>query len=180
MSHLSPPLVMTVRRGPDAERRLFRAYHDGGDPRARDALTTRFMPLARSVARRYRGSTVPLEDLEQIAYMTLVRAIDRFDHRRGTAFSSYVVPCISGELKRHYRDHGWSVRVPRELQELALRVESATSSRSRPAVRPPPLRSLSHWARASSGCWRHARRSGPCTPTRSTGPSAGPTAMTAR
>ena len=128
---------MAVRRGPDAERRLFRAYHDAGDPRARDALTTRFMPLARSVARRYRGSTVPLEDLEQIAYMTLVRAIDRFDHRRGTAFSSYVVPCISGELKRHYRDHGWSVRVPRELQELALRVESVRDELEVTTGRPP-------------------------------------------
>lgn len=96
MPHPSPPPVVAARRGPEAERRLFRAYHDAGDPRARDALTTRFMPLARSVARRYRGSTVPLEDLEQIAYLTLVRAIDRFDHRRGTAFSSYAVPCISG------------------------------------------------------------------------------------
>ena len=60
MPHLSPPPVLLVRRGPEAERRLFHAYHDAGDPRARDALTARFMPLARSVARRYRGSTVPL------------------------------------------------------------------------------------------------------------------------
>ena len=123
---LCPPLVITSagRVGLDAERRLFRAFHDGGDVRARDALIDRFMPLARSVARRYRGATVPLEDLEQIAYLSLVRAIDRFDHARGVAFSSYGVPCMTGDLKRHYRDHGWSVRVPRELQELALRVES--------------------------------------------------------
>ena len=164
---LCPPLVITSagRLGLDAERLLFRAFHDGGDVRARDALIDRFMPLARSVARRYRGATVPLEDLEQIAYLSLVRAIDRFDHARGVAFSSYGVPCMTGDLKRHYRDHGWSVRVPRELQEPALRVESVREEPSpRRAVCRPPPPSRSRWRRARSGCSRRARRSARCTP----------------
>ena len=136
---LCPPLAVTGagRLGLDAERRLFRGYRDAGDTRARDALIDRFMPLARSVARRYRGATVPLEDLEQVAYMSLVRAIDRFDHQRGVAFSSYAVPCMTGDLKRHYRDHGWSVRMPRELQELALRVESVRDELETTTGRPP-------------------------------------------
>lgn len=136
---LCPPLAVTGagRLGLDAERRLFRGYRDAGDARARDALIDRFMPLARTVARRYRGATVPLEDLEQIAYMSLVRAIDRFDHQRGVAFSSYAVPCMTGDLKRHYRDHGWSVRMPRELQELALRVESVRNELETTTGRPP-------------------------------------------
>lgn len=141
---LCPPLVITSsgRLGLDAERRLFRALRDGGDMRARDALIDRFMPLARSVARRYRGATVPLEDLEQIAYVSLVRAIDRFDSTRGVAFSSYAVPCMTGDLKRHYRDHGWSVRVPRELQELALRVESVRDELESATGRPPTTRAV--------------------------------------
>jgi RNA polymerase sigma-B factor len=81
------------------------------------------MPLAESLARRYRRSSEPREDLEQVACLALVKAVDAFDVDRGTAFSSYAVPCISGAIKRYFRDHGWAVRVPRELQELALRIQ---------------------------------------------------------
>ena len=105
------------------EQRLLRRYHSTGDRRHRDAAIERFLPLARSLARRYRGSSVPLDDLEQVASLALVKAVDGFDPTRGTAFSSYAVPCIAGAIKRHFRDSGWSVRVPRDLQELALRVE---------------------------------------------------------
>ena len=83
----------------------------------------RFLPLARSLARRYSGGSEPLEDLEQVACLALVRAVDGFDPTRGTAFTTYAVPSIAGAIKRHFRDNGWSVRVPRDLQELALRVE---------------------------------------------------------
>jgi RNA polymerase sigma-B factor len=107
----------------EEELRLLRAYHSTGDVRARDAAVERFLPLARSLARRYRGGTEPLEDLEQVACLALVRAVDGFDPTRGTAFTSYAVPSIAGAIKRHFRDNGWSVRVPRDLQELALRVE---------------------------------------------------------
>jgi RNA polymerase sigma-B factor len=112
---------MSERR--EAELRLLRAYHETRDPRAREAAVERFMPLARSLARRYRGGSEPLEDLEQVACLALVRAVDGFDPTRGTAFTSYAVPSIAGAIKRHFRDNGWSVRVPRDLQELALRVE---------------------------------------------------------
>ncbi len=112
---------MPARR--EEELRLLRAYHSTGDPRAREAAVERFLPLARSLARRYSGGSEPLEDLEQVACLALVRAVDGFDPARGTAFTSYAVPSIAGAIKRHFRDKGWSVRVPRDLQELALRVE---------------------------------------------------------
>ena len=81
------------------------------------------MPLARKLARRYRPSSEQSEDIEQVACLALVKAVDAFDVARGTAFSSYAVPCISGAIKRYFRDHAWSVRVPRDLQELALRIQ---------------------------------------------------------
>ena len=106
-----------------SEKRLFLEYQRTGNRRDRDALIERFMPLARSLARRYRRGGEPLEDLEQVASLALLRAVEGFDPSRGLAFSSYAVPSISGALKRHYRDCGWSVRMPRDLQELALRIE---------------------------------------------------------
>ena len=101
------------------DRRLLLQYHEGGDATARDALVQRFLPLARQLARRYQRGGEPLDDLVQVASLGLLKAIDRFDPRRETAFSSFAVPTILGELKRHFRDKGWSVRVPRDLQELA-------------------------------------------------------------
>ena len=86
----------------------------------------RFLPLARQLARRYAKSNEPLEDLEQVASLGLLKAIDRFDPTRATAFSSFAVPTILGELRRHFRDKGWALRVPRDLQELAVRVERVT------------------------------------------------------
>ena len=83
----------------------------------------RFLPLARQLARRYQRGGELLDDLNQVASLGLLKAIDRFDPERETAFSSFAVPTILGELKRHFRDKGWSVRVPRDLQELAVRLE---------------------------------------------------------
>ena len=109
------------RRARD-DARLFERYQRTGDPAARAELTERFLPLARSLARRYeRGE--PLDDLTQVASLGLLKAIDRFDPQRLVAFSSFAVPTIVGELKRYFRDYGWSVRVPRGLQELALRAQ---------------------------------------------------------
>jgi len=108
------------------ERRLFARYLERDDRAARDALVERFLPLATQLARRYHRGNEPLDDLVQVASVGLLKAIDRFDPARGTAFSSFAVPTIAGELKRHYRDKGWAVRVPRDLQELALRVDRAT------------------------------------------------------
>ena len=107
------------------EQRLFREYHRTRSPRDREAVIERFLPLARSLARRHRRGGEPLEDLEQVAFLALVKAVDGFDPARGYAFTSFAVPSISGAIKRHFRDNGWSVRVPRDLQELAMCVERA-------------------------------------------------------
>ena len=127
---------MLTRR--QAEQRLFLEYRRTGQHRDRDALVERFLPLARSLARRYRRGAEPLEDLEQVASLALVRAVEGFDPSRDVAFSSYAVPSITGALKRHYRDCGWSVRVPRELQELAMRIqrfnEAAATTGASPTV----------------------------------------------
>ena len=101
---------------------LMTEYRATRDPRARDAIVTRYLPLARSLARRFRTGAEPLEDLEQVAALALVKAVDAYDPDRGTAFSSYAVPCIAGAIKRYFRDCGWAVRVPRALQERAMRV----------------------------------------------------------
>jgi RNA polymerase sigma-B factor len=119
------------------EHRLFLAYHRTRDPRARDVLVERYLPLARSLARRYRRSSEPLEDLEQVACLALVKAVDGFDPTRDTAFSSYAVPSIAGAIKRHFRDFGWSLRMPRDLQELALRVEKVSEELSSPTGAAP-------------------------------------------
>ena len=100
-----------------------------GDSAAREELVKRYMPLARHLARRYPRFSEPAEDLEQVACLALVKAVDGFDPSRGTGFSSYAVPCISGAIKRHFRDHGWAVRVPRELQLLALRIKRLDEER---------------------------------------------------
>ena len=119
------------------DRRLLERYHRDGDPVAREALVQRFLPLARQLARRYQRGSEPLDDLVQVASLGLLKAIDRFEPDRETAFSSFAVPTIVGELKRHFRDKGWSVRVPRDLQELAVRVERVADELARGLGRAP-------------------------------------------
>jgi RNA polymerase sigma-B factor len=130
-------------RAREEERALFARYLDTRERADRDVLFDRFVPLARQLARRYQRSTEPFDDLFQVACLALVKAIDRFDLSRGTAFSSYAVPTIAGELKRHYRDRAWSVRVPRDLQDLALTVERAVSELSLDLHRQPTQRARS-------------------------------------
>jgi RNA polymerase sigma-B factor len=107
------------------ERELLERYYRGRDQTVREELVQRFMPLARRLAARYRGDRELLDDLVQVASLGLVKALDRFDPDRGVAFSSYAVPTILGELKRHFRDRGWSVRVPRDLQKRIARMDRA-------------------------------------------------------
>jgi RNA polymerase sigma-B factor len=121
--------------------RLF-ARRDAGDPRARTELIERFLPLARSLARRYERAGEPLEDLVQVASLGLVKAIDGYDGARGVAFSSYAVPTIVGELKRYFRDRTWAVRPPRDLQELTLRVDRAAEDLSAHLDRAPTVAQL--------------------------------------
>jgi RNA polymerase sigma-B factor len=96
-----------------------------GDTRARDELIERYLPLARSVALRYRRTVEPTDDLFQVACVGLVKAVDRWDPDRGYAFSSFAVPTIRGELRRHFRDLTWDVRPPRRLQELCVSIDAA-------------------------------------------------------
>jgi RNA polymerase sigma-B factor len=117
--------------------RLLRAYHEDGDQRARDELCQRFMPLARQLARRYQRGNEPLDDLVQVASLGLIKAIDRYSLDRGTAFSSYAVPTILGELKRYFRDVGWAVHVPRGMQERIMQVNSNVEVLSRKLGRSP-------------------------------------------
>jgi RNA polymerase sigma-B factor len=122
-----------------ADRRLFRRFIDERDPVDRDAIVERFMPLARQIAARYQRSGEPFDDVYQVACFGLVKAVDRFDPERGVAFSSYAVPTITGEIKRHFRDRGWALRVPRDLQELALRVERVVTELTRQLGRQPSV-----------------------------------------
>src|SRR3954452_23804814 len=121
------------------DRELFLRHRRNGDPSAREALVQRFMPLARQLARRYQRAEEPLEDLVQAASLGLIKAIDRFDPTRDIAFSSYAVPTILGELKRHFRDRTWAVRVPRDLQELSLKVDRAVSELARESHKSPSV-----------------------------------------
>ena len=101
---------------------LLRRYHEDGDLAAREQLIEQYMSLVRSLARRYSYRGEQLEDLVQIGAIGLIKAIDRFDLERGVELTTYATPNIIGEIKRHFRDKGWAVRVPRGLQELNVQL----------------------------------------------------------
>ena len=121
------------------DRALLLRYRATGDVAARDQLIAQYMPLAIRLAQRYRPVNETPDDLMQVAALGLVKTIDRFDPDRDASLSSYAVPTILGELKRHFRDKGWAVRVPRDLQELALRVMRADDALSRRLGRSPTV-----------------------------------------
>ena len=106
----------------DGDKALLRRYHEQGDLAAREQLIEQYMSLVRSLARRYSYRGEQLEDLVQIGAIGLIKAIDRFDVNRGVELTTYATPNIIGEIKRHFRDRGWSVRVPRGLQELNIQL----------------------------------------------------------
>ncbi len=113
-----------------------------GDLQARARLIESHMPLARSLAVQYRHAREPLEDLCQVANLGLVKAVDRFDPERGIAFTSYAVPTILGELKRHFRDRTWTIHVSRSVQESIARVEKATEALRQQLGRYPSVREV--------------------------------------
>jgi RNA polymerase sigma-B factor len=122
--------VTTSGEETPAERRrrdheLLLRYHRDRDLAAREELVLRFMPLARQLAARYRGAGETQEDLVQVACLGLLKAVDRYEPDRGSPFTKYAVPTMLGELKRHFRDKGWAVHVPRATQELVLKVSDA-------------------------------------------------------
>jgi RNA polymerase sigma-B factor len=128
-----------VEGGADEIRQLLRRWHEDGDRAAREELAERMLPLARSLARRYIGKGEPLDDLEQVASLGLLKAIDRFDVTRDVRFATFAVPTIAGELKRHFRDRGWMLRVPRDIQELSARVVRAREALTRELGRSPSV-----------------------------------------
>ena len=128
---------------------LFSRMRADGDPLSRDMLVERYLPLARRLARRYAHTDEPIEDLVQVASIGLLKAVDRFDCSREVMFSSYAVPTILGELKRHFRDRTWSVRVPRDLQELALRVDQTVLRMSLGQRRAPSVGEIARVVEAS-------------------------------
>ena len=121
------------------ERALFARLAEDGDPRAREVLVQRFLPLARSLALRYQRSHEPFDDLLQVASLGLLKAIDGLDAQREIAFASYAVPTILGEIKRYFRDRTWAVRVPGQLQELVLRVDRTVRDLSDELRRQPTV-----------------------------------------
>jgi RNA polymerase sigma-B factor len=112
------------------------------DPEARDAIALRFQPLVEYLARRFAGRGEPQEDLIQVANVGLINAIDRFDVERGVQFSTYAAATIIGELKRHFRDKGWAIRVPRQLQETTLRLNRALPAITQELGRSPTIGEL--------------------------------------
>ena len=149
---LAPPQLSQTttpeRRGRAAGREIERAllirYHRAGDLAAREELVKRCLPLARGLAGRYTYTDEPFDDLLQVASVGLIKAIDRFDPDRGAKFSSYAAPTILGELKRHFRDKGWALRVPRDLQEMTLKVGRETEALSKQLGRSPKPREVAH------------------------------------
>jgi RNA polymerase sigma-B factor len=128
----------------ETERLLLVRYHVEGDLAAREELVERFLPLARDLALRYAYTDEPYDDLLQVASLGLIKAIDRFEPGRGTKFTSYAAPTILGELKRHFRDKGWSLHVPRDLQERTLAVTRESEALSKQLGRSPKVREVAH------------------------------------
>lgn len=125
------------------ERTLLERWHRDGDRAARAELVEQMLPFVRHIARGYVGRGEPFDDLVQVGCVGLVKAIDRFDLDRGLRLSTFAAPNISGEIKRHFRDHGWSIRPPRDLQELYVKVSAMTNQLSLTIGRAPTVAELS-------------------------------------
>jgi RNA polymerase sigma-B factor len=146
------PARQRHRRGPncdrvklqEAERGLLIRYHADGDLHAREELVERFVLFACELAFCYRYTNEPFEDLLQVACLGLIKAVDRYEPERGTKFTSYAAPTILGELKRHFRDKGWALRVPRGLQERAMAVNRETETLSKNLGRSPTVREVAN------------------------------------
>lgn len=136
----TPPEV-----NPEYRRQLLAEYRRTGSRRVRDELVSTYIPLARSIAAKFQGRGVPLEDLHQVACIGLILAIDRFDNDQGAAFETYVWPTIVGEIKRYFRDCAWHVKVPRRRQRLAAEIRQAEESLSRHSGRCPTVEEIARF-----------------------------------
>ena len=135
------PLGGRADRVPE-EQELLRRYHEEGDLAARQALVEQMLPLVRTLARRYVNRGEPLEDLIQVGCVGLIKAVDRFDVTRELRFSTFAVPTILGEIKRHFRDRAWSVRVSRGIQERNARIGREVDRLSSRLGRSPTVEEL--------------------------------------
>jgi RNA polymerase sigma-B factor len=124
------------------EQDLLRRYHERGDTRARDQLAEEMLPLARALAARYANRGEPLDDLVQVACVGIMKAIEGFDLARDVRFSSYATPTVLGEIKRHFRDRTWAMRVPRGMQELQLEVAKRRDELTSKLGRSPTVQEL--------------------------------------
>src|SRR3954463_16302734 len=139
--------IETAARAP-REQDLLRRYHHRGDTRARDQLAEEMLPLARALAGRYAGRGEPMDDLIQVACVGIMKAIEGFDLTREVRFSSYATPTVLGEIKRHFRDRTWAMRVPRGLQELQLEVAKKRDELTGSLGRLPTVQELARALRA--------------------------------
>jgi RNA polymerase sigma-B factor len=148
MSHPIPSVSRSD--DPDAQTHaLLERWHEDGDAEARDEMLRRYLPLARRLAARYANPHEPMEDLIQVASVGLLGAIDRFDPARGVRFPAFAVPTILGELKRYFRNTGWSAHVPRGAQEMALRVERAVRQMTAKTGRHPRVEEVAEYLEVS-------------------------------
>lgn len=149
----SGPLADPEGRGRDEseklDRYLLRRYHLHGDRQAREQLITMYLPLVRSLARRYASRGEHFDDLVQVGAIGLIKAIDRFDLSRGVELTTFATPNIVGEIKRYFRDKGWSVRVPRGLQELNIRLNKVIDELVPKLQRSPTINELAEAANAT-------------------------------
>ncbi len=126
-------------------RELFRRYKEEGDEEAREQLIVSHVNLVRYIAAKFKNRGEPLDDLIQVGTIGLIKAIDRFDPSRGLEFTTYATPTIMGEIKRHFRDKGWTIRVPRRLQELSAKVNSATDELTARLQRSPSIEEVAEY-----------------------------------
>lgn len=130
-------------------RELFRRFKEEGDMDAREKLVMSHLNLVRFIANKFKNRGEPIDDLVQVGYLGLLKAIDRFDPSRGLEFTTFATPTIMGEIKRHFRDKGWSVRVPRRLQELSAKVNQATDTLTSQLQRSPTIAEIADYLDAT-------------------------------
>jgi RNA polymerase sigma-B factor len=126
----------------DAMLEMFRAYRRTRDRDLRNALVEHYIELARALARRFANRNEPLDDLEQVAMLGVLKAVERFDPEHGTPFVGFAVPTVMGELRRHFRDHGWMVRVPRRIQNLHLHLNALITDLAQLLERSPTIEEI--------------------------------------
>ncbi len=134
-----PPREGKAAWDKERTRELFKLYKEDGDEEAREQLIVSHLNLVRFLASKFKNRGEPIDDLMQVGTIGLIKAIDRFDPARGLEFTTFATPTIMGEIKRHFRDKGWSVRVPRRLQELSAKVNQATDDLTRELQRSPSV-----------------------------------------